>query len=67
MAQLATTFVQYSIELGRPLDMATPSTSRDRFSLSSVMVRRVETPTYNEGVQSEELDSPLDNDKLICL
>jgi hypothetical protein len=43
MSQLSTTFVQYSIEIGR--DIATPPApnSRDRYSSSTQVLRRIET------------------------
>ena len=43
MSQLATTFVQYSIEIGRDVTAPPPTNSRDRYSASTPLVRRIET------------------------
>ena len=43
MSQLATTFIRYSIEIGRDVTAPPPPNTRDRYSLSSPIVRRVET------------------------
>ncbi|KAI2512848.1 hypothetical protein MHU86_1637 [Fragilaria crotonensis] len=43
MSQLATTFVQYSIQIGRDVTAPLPPTTRDRYSPSNQIVRRIET------------------------
>jgi hypothetical protein len=43
MSQLATTFVQYSIEIRRDATAPPPSNARDRYSPSTQIVRRIET------------------------
>ncbi|KAI2493040.1 hypothetical protein MHU86_21514 [Fragilaria crotonensis] len=43
MSQLATTFVQYSIEIGRDVTAPPPTSTRDRYSPSNQVVRRIET------------------------
>ena len=61
MAQLATTFVQYASELGRSLDAPSSSTPRDRFSPTSVLVRRVET---DDDALSAGSEPPLGHDEI---
>ena len=57
MSQLSTTFVQYSIEIGR--DIATPpvTNSRDRYSPSTQIVRRIETAPLTTDVLIGTSDS----------
>ncbi len=64
MEQLAITFVQYAGELGRSLDTPSPPTSRDRFSPTSVLVRRVETADDATSVGAKP---PLGHDEIELL
>ncbi|KAI2508450.1 hypothetical protein MHU86_5977 [Fragilaria crotonensis] len=50
MSQLSTTFVQYSIEIGRDVAAPPPPNSRDRYSTSTQIVSRIETAPLSADV-----------------
>ena len=57
MSQLATTFVQYSIKIGRDVYAPPPSNSRDRYSPSTPIARRIETAPLSSDALIGTLDS----------
>ena len=57
MWQLATTFVQYSIEIGRDVTAPPPAHSRDRYSASTPIVRRIETSPSSANALTGSTDS----------
>ncbi|KAI2507364.1 Reverse transcriptase (RNA-dependent DNA polymerase) [Fragilaria crotonensis] len=57
MSQLATTFVQYSIKIGRDVTAPSPSTTRDRYSPSNQILRRIETAPLSSDALFGTADS----------
>lgn len=57
MSQLATTFVQYSIEIGRDVTAPPPSNTKDRYSSSAQIVRRIDTAPLSPEALSGTADS----------
>ncbi len=57
MSQLAATFVQYSIEIGRDVTAPSPPTTRDWYSPSNQIVRRIETAPMSSDALFGTADS----------
>jgi len=68
MSQLATTFVQYSIEIRRDATAPPPSNARDRYSPSTQIVRRIETAPLSSDALIGTSDSlgEQEIDLLVC-
>jgi hypothetical protein len=56
MSQLATTFVQYFIEIGRDVTAPPPSNTKDRHSSLAQIVRRIDTAPLSPETLSGTAD-----------